>query len=265
MSLLVLKLTLAPGLVAATTLAGRRWGPAVAGWLGGLPVVVGPILLAFALEHGSGFAAHAAGGALLGLLALNAFVIAYAWCARAMSWLPALALSWLAFAAATFVLDPLDLPNGEALALVFVSFALTVAVLPRAAAALAPSTPRYDLVLRVAATAALVLALTALAGALGPRLSGLLAAFPVLATVLAVFTHAQEGAAAVAQFLRGLVTGLSAFAVFCFAVAELLPGSGIAVAFLIGAAAALASHALVLGVRTAPRRRAAAAQTPAHD
>jgi hypothetical protein len=31
MSLLLLKLTLAPGLVAATTLAGRRWGPRAAG------------------------------------------------------------------------------------------------------------------------------------------------------------------------------------------------------------------------------------------
>src|SRR6059058_311910 len=65
MGLLLLKLTLAPGLVAATTLAGRRWGPRMAGWLGGLPVVVAPILLAITLEHGRSFAARAAGGALI--------------------------------------------------------------------------------------------------------------------------------------------------------------------------------------------------------
>ena len=52
MLLLLLKLTLAPGLVAAVTLAGRRWGPRVAGWLGGLPVIVGPILLALAIVTG---------------------------------------------------------------------------------------------------------------------------------------------------------------------------------------------------------------------
>ena len=68
MLVLALKLTLAPGLVAATTVAGRRWGPRVAGWLGGLPVVVGPILLALALERGDGFAAEAAEGSLIGLL-----------------------------------------------------------------------------------------------------------------------------------------------------------------------------------------------------
>src|SRR3954470_11107429 len=106
MSLLALKLTLAPGLVAATTLAGRRWGPRLAGWLGGLPVVVGPILFALAVERGDGFAADAAQGSLLGLLSLNAFVLAYAWAARRVGWAGALVFGWGAFAAATVVLDP---------------------------------------------------------------------------------------------------------------------------------------------------------------
>src|SRR4051812_50115584 len=65
MSLLLLKLTLAPGLVTATTLAGRRWGPRMAGWLGGLPGGVAPILLAITLEHGSRLGSRAAGGAPL--------------------------------------------------------------------------------------------------------------------------------------------------------------------------------------------------------
>jgi hypothetical protein len=251
MSLLVLKLTLAPGLVAATTLAARRWGPLVGGWLGGLPVVVGPILLAFALERGSAFAADAAAGALLGLLSLNAFVLAYGWSARAMGWLPAVALSWAAFALATAALEPVAVPPGVALVLVCASFGAAAALLPRTGAEAGGSAPRLDLLLRVAATAALVLVLTGLAGALGPRLSGLLAAFPVLATVLAAFTHAQDGAGATAEFLRGLVTGLAAFAVFCFVVAVLLPSAGVAAAFLAGSAAALASHALMLAVRTA--------------
>jgi hypothetical protein len=88
--LLVLKVTLAPGLVAATTLAGRRWGPRMAGWLGGLPVVVGPILLAIAVEQGDAFAADAAEGSLFGLLSLTVFMLAYAWSARRLSWLPSL-------------------------------------------------------------------------------------------------------------------------------------------------------------------------------
>src|SRR3954470_9178466 len=257
MSLLLLKLTLAPGLVTATTLAGRRWGPRMAGWLGGLPVVVAPILLALALEHGRAFAAEAAGGALISLLSLTGFILVYGWCARWMGWLPAAALGWAAFGVSTFVLDPAGVPNGAALVLVWVSFAAAAWLLPREPAEATAQPPRFDLLLRAGATAVLVLVLTGLAGALGPRLSGLLASFPVLATVLAAFTHAQEGPAAAAQLLRGFAMGLVAFAVFCFVVAELLPSHGIAVTFLIGAAVALAAHAISFGVQTAHSRASA--------
>src|SRR3954468_6730773 len=89
MSLLLLKLTLAPGLVTATTLAGRRWGPRMAGWLGGLPVVIAPILLAITLEHGREFGSRAAGGALLGLLSLTGFVLTYGGGARGVGWVAA--------------------------------------------------------------------------------------------------------------------------------------------------------------------------------
>jgi hypothetical protein len=251
MYLLILKLTLAPGLVAATTLAGRRWGPRVAGWLGGLPVVVAPILLALALEHGRRFATLAAAGALISLLSLTLFILAYGWCARWMGWLPAAAIGWAAFGASTFALDHVDFANWLALVLVCASFAGAAVLLPRAPAESAAGAPRFDLLLRAGATAVLVLVLTGLAGALGPRLSGLLASFPVLATVLAAFTQVQEGPAAAAQLLRGFATGLVAFAVFCFVVAELLPSQGIAVTFLAGCAAAIATHALSFGIRRA--------------
>lgn len=251
MSLLLLKLTLAPGLVTATTLAGRRWGPRMAGWLGGLPVVVAPILLAIALEHDDDFAARSAGGALLGLLSLTFFILAYGWSARVMGWLPAAALGWLAFAIGTLLLDQVDPPNWLALVLACASFAAAAALLPRAPAEPAGSAPHYDLALRAGATAVLVLVLTGLAGTLGPRLSGLLASFPVLATVLAAFTHAQEGPAAAAQLLRGFATGLVAFAVFCFSVAELLPHHPLGLTFLVSAAVALAAHVLSFGLQRA--------------
>jgi hypothetical protein len=239
---LALKITLAPSLVAATTLAGRRWGPRVAGWLGGLPVVVGPILLALSVERGDSFAAEAAEGSLLGLLSLCGFVLAYAWAARRFSWVGALACGWAAFAAATLALDPLRVAPMVALVLVVGTFALTERLLPRDAVSGAPRTPRYDLVVRVVCTAALVIVLTGLAGVLGARLSGLLAAFPVLASVLAGFTHAQAGAAASAEFLRGLTRGLISFALFCFVVALLLPASGLAVAFGVATLVALGAH-----------------------
>ena len=260
MLLLLLKLTLAPGLVAATTLAGRRWGPRTAGWLGGLPVVVGPILLAIAIEQGDAFAADAAEGSLFGLISLTAFMLAYGWAARRVSWLPALIAGWAAFALATFALEGVALPPLAALLVVVAVFAATEWSLPRGGgAAEAPRAPRYDVALRAACTAALVLLLTALAETLGARLSGMLAAFPVLASVLAAFTHAQDGPGPAADFLRGLVRGLLSFALFCFVVAVLLPAAGLALTFLAATAAALAAHGV--GHLAAPA--ASASSSPA--
>ena len=67
---LALKLLLAPGLVVASSLAGRRWGPRAAGMLIVLPVVAGPILLIVYLEHGAAFAGRAAAAATLGVVPL---------------------------------------------------------------------------------------------------------------------------------------------------------------------------------------------------
>ncbi|MGF6700501.1 hypothetical protein OKW38_005113 [Paraburkholderia sp. MM5496-R1] len=55
--LLALKLVLVPAFLAALTAAARVWGPSVAGWLAGLPVVAGPIMLLLAVERGPAFAA----------------------------------------------------------------------------------------------------------------------------------------------------------------------------------------------------------------
>lgn len=81
----------------AVSLAGRRWGVAVAGVLGGLPVVAGPILLIETLSHGRDFGADAAAGTLLGLVALTAFVVVYDRVAAAAGPAPSVLCGWTAF------------------------------------------------------------------------------------------------------------------------------------------------------------------------
>jgi uncharacterized membrane protein (GlpM family) len=89
------KLLLVPALIVLITFAGRRWGPAVAGWMSGFPVVAGPILLLVAVERGAGFAAHAALGTLSAVPAAVAFALGYAWATRRFGW-PACLLAGVA-------------------------------------------------------------------------------------------------------------------------------------------------------------------------
>src|SRR5207244_11380846 len=77
--------------------------------------------------------------------------------------------------------------------------------------------PRWDIPARMAVTTGLVLLLTSLAPAVGPRLAGLLATFPLYAAILTVFAHDLEGPADAVEVLRGLLLGPFSFpAVFLF-------------------------------------------------
>jgi hypothetical protein len=105
----------------------------------------------------------------------------------------------------------------------------------------AAAVPAWDLPLRLVSTALLVWLLTHFAQALGPRLGGLLAPFPIASTVLTVFAHSQGGSEAARSVLKGLLLALNAFAVFCAVLALGLAPLGLAPAFgaaLLAAAAA---------------------------
>ncbi len=108
------------------------------------------------------------------------------------------------------------------------------------------SPPAWDLPVRATCALALVLALTTAAGWLGPQLSGLLAPFPVITTVLATFTHTQRGAGEAVRLLRGMLSGFVAFAMFCFTLTISLRASGVAEAFLFATAAALVGQAAMI-------------------
>ncbi len=221
--------------------------------------MAGPILLVFALSHGRAFAAEAAAGTLLGIVSLLAFIVVYSHLAGRASWATSLILGWAAFFAMTGVLSTVTVGTDAALALVLVAIVLTLAVLPsvQGERLSAVSLPAWDLPLRGLSALALVLALTALAGQLGAKLSGLLAPFPVIASVLAVFTHAQHGEDDLLRIMRGFVLGLVAYALFCFALAVSLESLTIAESFLLAASCALATQAVAL-ILTWRRREPAA-------
>jgi hypothetical protein len=92
----------------------------------------------------------------------------------------------------------------------------------------------------MAAGAVLTVAVTVASSTVGSSWSGLFAVFPVLGIVLAVFSHRTHGSAFVAALLRAMATGLYSFAAFCFVLSVALAHVGIAAAFFLAAALAVA-------------------------
>lgn len=241
MTVLALKLLLAPLLVIGSSLAGRRWGPRLGGILVVLPIVAGPILLIVYLEHGSRFAAQAASAATLGIVALALFAVVLAYVSRRRGWLLTLAVSWAAVLLADLGLAQVSVPAGVAIVLALSALHGGGLLLRRLDAPPPPKTPApwWDIPARAVATGVLVLLVTGLAAPLGPEVTGVLAPFPIAISVVCAFAAAQHGHSGVLALLRGIVPGLDGFAVFCFLLAVTIEGVGGAAAFGLSTAAAV--------------------------
>jgi hypothetical protein len=111
---------------------------------------------------------------------------------------------------------------------------------------------------------ALVLGLTAVAPALGPHLSGLVATFPVYLSVMTVFAHLHAGMPSALGVMRGLLTGMLGTISFFLVVFFALEPAGIGPAFLAASLTALAFQALALAVlrRSEGGAEAALAEVP---
>jgi hypothetical protein len=242
--IVALKLTLVPLLILGISLVQRRWGPAVAGWLSAFPVVSAPILLFIALEQGTQFAARAAAGTLAAVLATLAFALSYAWAATRFTWRISLAAAFGCYAASVACLALWSASVAVVAPIVIAALLSVGRFFPTPPPAAASAATSSDLAWRMAAGAVLVLSLTQFSFQLGAQLSGLLAMFPILSSVLAVFSHRRGGAGTAIRLLHGTVLGYHAFAAFCIVLSLSLASSTIGSAFALALGCAVLIHSL---------------------
>lgn len=230
---------LVPTLIGLVTLSGRRWGPKIAGWLSAFPIVAGPILFFIAVDQGYEFAVAAATGTLSAVLAIIVFGLAYAWSAIKLNWIGSLAVALFFYFLVVLGLTTIS-PSIYTAAVI--SIVATIAaprffpVVGSRPVTFKPS--NFDLPLRMISGAILVLLVTGFATNLGPRLSGILAMFPVMSSVLTVFSHRSVGKEFAINLLKGMIFGWYAFSTFCFSLALLLPNFKMNVAFFMATLAA---------------------------
>ena len=241
--MLAFKLLLTPALLGLVSLAGRRWGPAVSGWLVGLPLTSGPVALFLALDLGTTFATRAAQNTMLGIVSVAGFCLAYSWLSMRVGWPGSVLTGWSVFFALTAILERFSAPLVLSFVGVISCLILALYLLPGSQSpTVMTNPPQWETLLRMFVATAFVVGLTAIAAFLGPQLSGLLTPFPVFASILGVFTHHFQDAAAARRLLRGVLTGSFTFAVFFLVVAGSIEAWGIALAFILATLAALVMH-----------------------
>ncbi len=198
----------------------------------GLPVTAAPVVLFIAVDHGPHFATLVPDGNVVVMLGQFAFVLAYVWSSRHGSALPlALAGGAAAFTAAGLLFGLPGFPLALLAPVVFVALFAALRIVPSHAGAPSAGVSRTDLLLRMGLATALVLGITTFASTLGPTLSGIVAGFPLLSTLLAVFAYRSDGPGAAVSVYRGLLLGLFALLGFALTLALVLDRVSTASAF----------------------------------
>jgi hypothetical protein len=216
MELLLFKLVVTPLLLLAASLAARRWGEAVGGLLVGLPLTSGPVSVFLSLEHGPAFAAQATAGSLVATAAQAAFCVAYCRLAP-RGWAVALAGAGATFAVVAGLLQWSAVSANGLYLVAVLAIALALHHIPNKPARTARlNPPWWDLPSRMALIAGLVVSVTLVAPYVGAQASGVLASFPFMAIILAIFAHRMIGHEAAQQLMRGMATGLLGFASFFY-------------------------------------------------
>lgn len=244
----LLRLALVPAAVWLASLAARRWGHKVSGYLGGMPLIGGPITLFLALDHGTAFAARSATITLAAILGQAMHVLAFAYVGRRARWPWALAAGWASFATVGVLVTLIDPGPAVALAIAVAGLGAAQRGLPRyQGSTTLPAVPPAELRLRLVAAVILAALILWSARVFGPVVSGVLLSMPITGSIMPPFTLALYGSDALARLIRGFVIGLCGFTAFFFVVAVALVPMGVTPAF--GAAILAAVIAVFLAVR----------------
>jgi len=247
MNVLALKLILAPLIIGSASFAGRKWGPAVSGWIVGMPLTSGPVVFFVALSHGVSFAESSALGVLSGGISLVLYALTYAWLATRYSWSVSIVGSILVFLASTLTLQTVSIPLFVIVPVVALSILAGLTIMPKGDVEPGSGTPStWDIPARIFIGTSFILLLTGIAPFIGSRLTGLLTTIPLYVTILSIFAHRDHGPAAAAHVLRGLLYGMFAFTGFFLVLSLLIEKTSLGVSFGLAALTALAVQGVSL-------------------
>jgi hypothetical protein len=258
-----LKIIVAPLLVGAMSVIARRFGPRVAGVLMGVPWMTGPVLFFLSLDKGVIWGAAAATGVLYGVTGIAGYILGFAWLARIAPWPVALLAGTMLFAAGSLgarevmmLLGPgsgLELAGAAVLGFTSLLAAYRLSPRPGELSALRPL-PWWDIPMRVLVTAGLVTIIMLSTEVLGTALSGIVSTFPVIATVVASFTHHRWGAEVVIVLLRGLAISLLSFVGFFTVIGVGLTQIGLVPSFALATLVSIAGSLIGMAMLSQQRR-----------
>ena len=207
---LALRMAITAAFVVSASIITERSGPVIGALVATLPISAGPSYVFLALDHDAAFIAEGALASLpinaaTILLALTYVVLAQRRGA-VVSCLAAVAV-WIALAS---IIRSVQWTLTGGLIANAIAFAICVPLLRRFRHVKMPPIRRrwYDIPLRASLVATLVATVVTLSGWVGPKISGIIALFPVVFTSMMLILHPRIGGPPTAAVLANSAWGL---------------------------------------------------------
>jgi len=210
---LLLRMAIAAAFVVSASVITERAGPVIGALVATLPVSAGPSYVFLAIDHDASFIAQGA----LASLPVNAATIfmglVYVVLAQRQSFAVSVASAvgvWIVLAS---IIRLFDWTLAAGLAVNAVAFAICIPLLAKYRHVKMPLVTRrwYDIPFRAALVATLVAIVVSTSGWVGPRISGLIALYPIVFTSMMIILHPRIGGPPTAAVLANSAWGLLGF------------------------------------------------------
>jgi hypothetical protein len=212
---LVLRMAITAAFVVTASIITERSGPVIGALVATLPISAGPSYVFLALDHDADFIAEGS----LASLPINAatiflcltYVVLAQRRSALVSFLGAVAV-WITLAT---IIRSVQWTLGGGLIVNAIAFAICVPLLRRFRHVKMPLITRrwYDIPLRASLVATLVATVVTLSGWVGPKISGIIALFPVVFTSMMLILHPRIGGPPTAAVLANSAGGMMGFGI----------------------------------------------------
>ena len=239
---LLLRMAITAAFVVSASVITERSGPVIGALVATLPISAGPSYVFLALDHDAAFIAEGA----LASLPINAATIVlgltYIVLAQRRSALVSCAVAVAVWIALASIIRSVQWSLAGGLIANAIAFAICVPLLRRFRHVKMPLITRrwYDIPLRASLVATLVATVVTASGWVGPKVSGIIALFPIVFTSLMLILHPRIGGPPTAAVIANSAGGLMGLgiAIAALHVAALQFGStvglGLALAICVG-------------------------------
>jgi len=162
-----------------------------------------------------------------------AYALTYSWLAVKFRWQISIAGSLLVFSISTALLQSFTFPLLPIFVMVCAALVVGLWLMPKDVVEKESENKpgAWDIPARIFIGTSFILLLTGIAPFIGSRLTGLLTTIPLYVTILSIFAHRNQGPAAAAHVLRGLLYGMFAFTGFFITLSLLIEQVSLAAAF----------------------------------